>query len=36
VVAERCEGAIVAFVKEEAYKRFDDLQQRAAELGRYL
>ena len=29
-------GVIVAFVKEDAYKRFDDLQQRAAELGRYL
>ena len=29
-------GAIVAFVKEEAYKRLEDLQQRAGELGRYL
>jgi len=27
---------IVAFVKEEAYKRLEDLQLRAAELGRYL
>ena len=26
----------VAFVKEEAYKRFEDLQRRAVELGRYL
>lgn len=30
------EEQIVAFVKEEAYKRFEDLQHRAAELGRYL
>jgi hypothetical protein len=26
----------VAFVKDEAYKRFEDLQRRAVELGRYL
>ena len=30
------QGVHVAFVKEEAYKRFEDLQHRAAELGRYL
>jgi hypothetical protein len=30
------QGVNVAFVKEEAYKRFDDLQRRAVELGRYL
>ena len=30
------QGVNVAFVKEEAYKRFENLQQRAAELGRYL
>jgi hypothetical protein len=29
-------GVVVAFVKEEAYKRFEDLQRRAVELGRYL
>ena len=29
-------GVNVAFVKEEAYKRFEDLQRRAVELGRYL
>ena len=29
-------GVTVAFVKEEAYKRFEDLQRRAVELGRYL
>jgi hypothetical protein len=33
---EPFEGVIVAFVKEEAYKRFEDLQRRAVELGRYL
>jgi hypothetical protein len=29
-------GIPVAFVKEEAYKRLDDLLRRAVELGRYL
>jgi len=26
----------VAFVKEDEYKRYEDLQRRAAELRRYL
>jgi hypothetical protein len=29
-------GIPVAFVKEEVYKRLDDLLRRAVELGRYL
>ncbi|BCS34169.1 hypothetical protein TBR22_A33980 [Luteitalea sp. TBR-22] len=34
--AEPFGGIPVAFVKEEAYKRLDDLLRRAVELGRYL
>ena len=35
-IAELSGGVNVAFVKDEAYKRFEDLQRRAVELGRYL